>query len=261
MARIKTTREISNPSMNIIVSVCFDTETTGLKALEVELIGIAFSFEAGKGYYVSLPEDQEETKTILEEFRPFFESETIEKIAHNIKYDIKVINRYSINVLAPIFDTMIAHYLINPDMRHNMDVLAETYLNYNPISITELIGKKGKNQGSMRDVDLAMQTEYAVEDADITLQLKVNFERELSAGNLTKLFEEVELPLVNVLTSMEIEGVNLNEDFLASLSKDLTTDINRLEKGIFNLAGEEFNLASPKQLGLILFDKLKLVEI
>jgi len=241
-------------------SVCFDTETTGLKALEVELIGIAFSWEIGKGYYVSIPEDQKEAQEIVDEFKPFFNSLSIEKIGHNLKYDIKVLSNYHIEVKGRLFDTMIAHYLINPDMRHNMDVLAETYLNYNPISITELIGKKGKNQGSMRDVDLAMQTEYAVEDADITLQLKVNFERELSAGNLTKLFEEVELPLVNVLTSMEIEGVNLNEDFLASLSKDLTTDINRLEKGIFNLAGEEFNLASPKQLGLILFDKLKLVE-
>ena len=186
----------------------FDTETTGLKALEVELIGIAFSWEIGKGYYVSIPEDQKEAQEIVDEFKPFFNSLSIEKIGHNLKYDIKVLSNYHIEVKGRLFDTMIAHYLINPDMRHNMDVLAETYLNYNPISITELIGKKGKNQGSMRDVDLAMQTEYAVEDADITLQLKVNFERELSAGNLTKLFEEVELPLVNVLTSMEIPKHN-----------------------------------------------------
>jgi len=241
-------------------SVCFDTETTGLKALEVELIGISFSWEIGKGYYVSIPEDQEEAQRIVDEFNPFFSSSSIEKVGHNLKYDIKVLSNYHMEVKGKLFDTMIAHYLINPDMRHNMDVLAETYLNYKPISITELIGKKGKNQGSMRDVDLALQTEYAVEDADITLQLKVNFEKELSSGNLTKLFEEVELPLVKVLASMEIEGINLNEDFLASLSKDLSIDINRLEKGIFNLAGEEFNLASPKQLGLILFDKLKLVE-
>ncbi len=241
-------------------SVCFDTETTGLKALEVELIGIAFSWEIGKGYYVSIPEDQEKAQHIIDEFKPFFNSSTIEKIGQNLKYDIKVLSNYHIEVKGKLFDTMIAHYLINPDMRHNMDVLAETYLNYQPVSITELIGKRGKNQGSMRDVDLQLQTEYAVEDADITLRLKVKFEKELIAANLTKLFEEVELPLVNVLASMEIEGINLNEDFLSTLSKELALDIDRLEKGIFNQADEEFNLASPKQLGLILFDKLKLVD-
>lgn len=241
-------------------SVCFDTETTGLKALEVELIGIAFSWEIGKGYYVSIPEDQEEAQQIVDEFRPFFEGETIEKVGHNLKYDIKVLSNYNIEVKGKLFDTMIAHYLINPDMRHNMDVLAETYLNYQPISITELIGKRGKNQGSMRDVDLHLQTEYAVEDSDITLQLKVNFEKELISGNLTELFEKVELPLVNVLASMEIEGININKDFLYTLSKDLAIDIERLEKRVFEQAGEEFNLASPKQLGPILFDKLRLVD-
>ena len=241
-------------------SVCFDTETTGLKALEVEMIGIAFSWEIGKGYYVSIPENQEEAQQIIDEFRPFFEGETIEKIGQNLKYDIKVLSNYNIEVKGKLFDTMIAHYLINPDMRHSMDVLAETYLNYQPISITELIGKRGKNQGSMRDVDLHLQTEYAVEDADITLQLKVNFEKELLSGNLTELFEKVELPLVNVLASMEIEGININIDFLNTLSKDLAIDIERLEKRVFEQAGEEFNLASPKQLGPILFDKLKLVD-
>ena len=153
-------------------SVCFDTETTGLKALEVELIGIPFSYEIGKGYYVSFPENQEETKTILEEFRPFFESEGIEKIGHNLKYDIKVLSNYQMPVKGKLFDTMIAHYLINPDMRHNMDVLAETYLNYSPQSITELIGKKGKNQLNFKDVPLDKATEYTAEDADVTFQLK-----------------------------------------------------------------------------------------
>ncbi len=240
-------------------SVCFDTETTGLKALEVELIGIAFSFEIGKGYYVSFPENQEETKAILEEFRPFFESE-IEKIGHNLKYDIKVLSNYEMPVKGQLFDTMIAHYLINPDMRHNMDILAETYLNYQPVSITELIGKKGKNQLSMRVVPIAEQTEYAVEDADITLQLKEHFTKELSEGNLTKLFNEVELPLVSVLSAMEIEGINLNTDFLKELSVALTDDIARLEKGIYEQAGEEFNIASPKQLGIVLFENMKLVD-
>ena len=242
------------------ISVCFDTETTGLKSLEVEVIGIAFSWEIGKGYYVSFPEDQEETATILEEFRPFFESESIEKIGHNLKYDIKVLSNYNMPVKGKLFDTMIAHYLINPDMRHNMDVLAETYLNYQPVSITELIGKKGKNQLSMRVVPVGDQTEYAVEDADITLQLKEHFTKELESGNVTKLFNQVELPLVSVLTAMEIEGINLNTDFLNELSVDLTNDIKRLEQNIYEQAGEEFNIASPKQLGPILFDKLKLVD-
>lgn len=241
-------------------SVCFDTETTGLKALEVEIIGIAFSWEKGKGYYVSFPEDQNETQQILNEFIPFFEDENIEKVGHNLKYDIKVLSNYTIEVKGTLFDTMIAHYLINPDMRHNMDVLSETYLNYKPVSITELIGKKGKNQLSMRVVPLKDQTEYAVEDADITFQLKEHFTKELESGNLTKLFREVEIPLVSVLTAMEIEGINLNTEFLGGLSTILTSDISELESAIFEQAGETFNIASPKQLGPILFDKLKLVD-
>ena len=241
-------------------SVCFDTETTGLKALEVELIGIAFSWEIGKGYYVSFPENQEETKTILEEFRAFFENKDIEKIGHNLKYDMKVLSNYEMPVKGKLFDTMIAHYLINPDMRHGMDILAETYLNYQPVSITELIGKKGKNQLSMRVIPIEGQTEYAVEDADITLQLKEHFIKELESGNVTKLFNEIELPLVSVLTAMEIEGINLDVDFLKELSVHLTEDISRLEKNIFKQAGEEFNIASPKQLGIVLFENMKLVD-
>ncbi|EIJ38571.1 DNA polymerase I [Galbibacter orientalis DSM 19592] len=241
-------------------SVCFDTETTSLKSLNAALVGCAFSWEPGTGYYVSFPEDQKETQNILEEFRAFFENEEIEKIGQNLKYDIKVLSNYNMPVKGPIFDTMIAHYLINPDMRHNMDVLAETYLNYSPVSIETLIGKKGKNQRSMRSVALEEQTEYAVEDADITLQLKNIFEQELPNRNAKKLFEEIEAPLVKVLADMEIEGINLDEKFLHSLTKDLNNDILRLEKDIFEQAGEEFNLASPKQLGPILFDKLKLVD-
>ncbi len=240
-------------------SVCFDTETTGLKALEVELIGIAFSWENGKGYYVSFPEDQNETASILEEFRPFFESD-IEKVGHNLKYDIKVLSNYNMPVKGKLFDTMIAHYLINADMRHNMDVLAETYLNYQPVSITELIGRKGKNQLSMRVVPIADQTEYAVEDADITFQLKEHFTKELESGNVTDLFNDIELPLVSVLTAMEIEGINVNTDFLKELSIALTDDINQLEKNIYDEAGEEFNIASPKQLGIVLFENMKLVD-
>ena len=241
-------------------SVCFDTETTGLNALQAELVGIAFSWEQQKGYYLALPNDREETQAIINTFQPFFENQQIEKIGHNLKYDLKVLLKYNIRVAGPLFDTMIAHYLINPDMRHNLDILAETYLNYRPQSITELIGKKGENQRSMRDVPLDQQTQYAVEDADITLQLKHHFEKELAEALTTELFKTVELPLVEVLADMEAEGINLNVDFLNELSKNLTADIMILEKDIFTEVGETFNLASPKQLGVILFEKLKLVD-
>lgn len=241
-------------------TVCFDTETTSLNALEASLVGIAFSWTKGKGYYLALPHDRKETEAILAPFHAFFENNTIEKVGHNLKYDLKVLRNYQIKVVGPLFDTMVAHYLINPDMRHNMDILAETYLNYSPQSITELIGKKGKNQGTMREVPLAAQTEYATEDADITLQLKNHFEKELNAANTLKLYKEVELPLVAVLTEMECEGINLNTGFLNKLSVTLTDDISKLEKAIFEEAGETFNLASPKQLGEVLFEKLKLVE-
>ena len=241
-------------------SVCFDTETTSLDALQAELVGIAFSWEKSKGYYLVLPEDRTETLVILEPFKAFFEHTEIEKIGHNLKYDLKVLKNYELNVNAPLFDTMIAHYLVNPDMRHNMDVLAETYLDYSPQSITELIGKKGVNQGSMRDVAVEKQTEYAVEDADITFQLKDYFEKEMLAAQTMDLYKKVELPLVKVLTAMECEGINLDVPFLEELSKNLTVDIQKLEKTIFDAAGETFNLASPKQLGPILFDKLKLVD-
>ena len=240
--------------------VCFDTETTSLDSLQAELVGIAFSWSAGQGYYLALPKNREEVLQILESFKPFFEHSEIEKIGHNLKYDLKVLRNYGIRVNAPLFDTMVAHYLINPDMRHNMDILAETYLNYSPQPIRALIGKKGKDQGTMREVPLEKQTEYAVEDADITLQLKQHFEKEMEAANTLSLYHQVELPLVEVLTEMECEGINLDTRFLASLSSGLSSDIQNLEKNIFEAAGEEFNLASPKQLGPILFEKLKLVD-
>ena len=240
--------------------VCFDTETTSLNALEAELVGIAFSWTAEQGYYLALPEDRNEVEKLLAPFNVFFEHPEIEKIGHNLKYDLKVLRNYGIVVQAPLFDTMVAHYLVNPDMRHNIDILAETYLNYSPQPITDLIGKKGKNQGSMRDVPLEQQTEYAVEDADITLQLKQHFEKEMAAADTLSLYKKVELPLVEVLTDMECEGINLDTDFLGELSKGLSSDIQKLEKAIFEAAGETFNLASPKQLGPILFEKLKLVD-
>ena len=239
-------------------SVCFDTETTGLDALHAELVGISFSYEKGKGFYVPFPENQTETQTIIDKFIPFFENETIEKIGQNLKYDLKILSNYNIKVKGNLFDTMIAHYLINPDMRHNMDILSETYLKYSPKSIEELIGKKGKNQKSMRDVTLDEIKEYAVEDADVTLQLKEIFTLELDKTETKKLFEEIEIPLIPVLADMEREGIRVDIDFLKSLSATLDKDVKDLEKNIYETAGEKFNLASPKQLGDILFDKLKI---
>ncbi|MDI1306827.1 MAG: DNA polymerase I, partial [bacterium] len=239
-------------------AVCFDTETTGLDALHAELVGISFSYEKGKGFYVPFPENQEEAQTLIEKFIPFFENESIEKIGQNLKYDLKILSNYNIKVEGKLFDTMIAHYLINPDMRHNMDILAETYLKYSPKSIEALIGKKGKNQKSMRDVELEEIKEYAAEDADVTLQLKEIFTLELDKTGTKKLFEEIEIPLVKVLADMEKEGIRVDVDFLKSLSKTLDDDIKILEANIYETAGEKFNLASPKQLGDILFDKLKI---
>ena len=241
-------------------SVCFDTETTGLNPLTAELVGIAFSWEAGKGFYIAFPGNKDEAQEIIETLRPFFESEKIEKIGQNLKYDIKVLHKYNIKVKGKCFDTMLAHYLINPDMRHNMDVLSEAYLNYTPVSITELIGKKGKNQLSMRDVPLEQQTEYAVEDADITFQLAQHFRPELAEAKTDELFNTIEIPLLHVLADMELEGINLDKVFLNSLSDDLNNDIKNLELKIYKKAGQEFNIASPKQLGEVLFDKLKLVD-
>ena len=239
-------------------SVCFDTETTSLNPLEAELVGIAFSWEAGKGFYLPFPEEREEAQKLIEELREFFENDKIEKIGQNLKYDIEVLDKYKIEVKGPLFDTMIAHYLINPDMRHNMDVLAETYLNYTPQPISELIGKKGKNQGNMRDVDLDKQTEYASEDADITFQLKNFFEKELDEAETRKLFNEIEIPLVEVLADMELEGIRLDEKYLKTLSEALASDIQDLETKIYEAAGEEFLISSPKQLGVILFEKMQL---
>ncbi|SHJ58331.1 DNA polymerase I [Pseudozobellia thermophila] len=241
-------------------SVCFDTETTSINPLEAHLVGIAFSWEATKGFYIPFPEDKEEAQQLIEQLRPFFESEGIEKVGQNLKYDIKVLHKYNIQVKGKLFDTMLAHYLINPDMRHNMDVLSETYLNYTPVSITELIGKKGKNQLNMRDVPLEQQTEYAVEDADITLQLAAHFRPELAEAKTEDLFNNIEIPLLRVLADMELEGIRLDEKFLNSLSEDLNNDIKDLEGKIYEAAGEEFNIGSPKQLGEILFNKMKLVD-
>ncbi len=239
-------------------SVCFDTETTGLDALNSELVGLAFSWEKGKGFYVPFPENREEAQILIDKFKPFFENENIEKVGQNIKYDLKILSQYGIQVKGNLFDTMIAHYLINPDMRHNMDVLSETYLKYSPKSITELIGKKGKNQGNMRDIPLDEIKEYAVEDADVTIQLKNHFLPILEKVGTKKLYDEIEIPLVPVLADMEKEGINLDVDFLNKMSVEMTAESKALEQKIYETAGETFNLASPKQLGDVLFEKMKI---
>ena len=240
-------------------AVCFDTETTSLNTFEAELVGIAFSWNKNKGYYLPFPEDRQEAKALLDQLEVFFTHESIIKVGQNLKYDIKVLAQYGMQLKGPIFDTMLAHYVINPDMRHNMDVLAETYLKYSPQPIEELIGK-GRKKISMREVPLEQQKEYAAEDADITFQLKEYFGQELEATQTKKLYEEIELPLVKVLAKMELEGIRVNQDFLEQLSQALEKDILALEKTIYQEAGESFNIGSPKQLGEILFGKLKLVE-
>ncbi|MEN8247844.1 MAG: DNA polymerase I, partial [Bacteroidota bacterium] len=239
--------------------VCFDTETTSINAVDAELVGVSFSYQKGEAYYVPVPSSQELTKKILEPFKPFFESEKIRKVGQNIKYDILVLKKYGIEVRGPLFDTMLAHYLIDPDSRHGMDILAEQYLNYVPISIKELIGGRGLPD-TMRDVDIDKVVEYAGEDADITLQLKNILSKEVDQLELGSLFYDLELPLLNVLATMEYNGVKIDQDTLRSMSGELREAAREAQDQIYRLAGEEFNIASPKQLGVILFDKLKLVE-
>jgi DNA polymerase-1 len=238
-------------------SVCFDTETTGLDALQADIVGLALSFKKGSGFYIAINAGEE--KQILNEFKPFFENEAIEKIAHNMKYDLKVIHKYGIEVKGPLFDTMIAHYLYNPEGKHNMDYLSELYLNYKPVSITTLIGKKGKNQLNMRDIEPEKVCDYACEDADITFQLKQKFEKEIEKPHLKALFYDMEMPLVKILTKMEIEGINLDVEALNQFSVELEKDLTRLETGIKEMAGvSDFNIDSPKQLGQVLFEVMEI---
>lgn len=238
--------------------VCFDTETTSLNELEAELVGMSFSYKKGLAYYIPLSDDRAEVLQTLEIFRPFFEKEDLLKVAHNLKFDYKVLKQYDITVKGAMFDTMIAHYLLNPDGRHGMDYLSEVYLNYKPVSIETIIGKKGKKQGSFRDADLRTQTDYAAEDADVTFQLYELFAPQLKKENLEELFYNIEMPLMEVLAKMELAGISLDEKWLAQESVDLENDLKELETKIFELSGEEFNMNSPKQLGEILFEKMQL---
>jgi len=237
---------------------CFDTETTDIDPLNSEIVALALSWEKGTGYLIHFPESRQETEAILEIIRPLLENRNILKIGQNIKFDIQVLGNYGIEVSVPLFDTMIAHYLLEPDMRHNMNLLSEVYLSYSPVHIESLIGEKGQSQKNMRSVPADRLKEYAVEDADVTLQLKNIFEPRIKNEGLSELATGIEMPLINVLADMERNGVILNGKELDAIAETLRNDIINLEKEIYSLAGTEFNISSPKQLGDILFIRLKL---
>ena len=237
-----------------------DTETTSTDSIDAELVGLSFSVKENEAFYVPVPAEREEAQKIVNIFKPVYESDSILKIGQNIKYDLEVLANYGVTLGGEMFDTMIAHYLLQPELRHNMDYMAEVYLGYKTIHIDELIGPKGKGQKSMRDLEPAEVYEYAAEDADITLQLKNLLEPQLHEAGVWQLFSEVEMPLVRVLASMEMGGVRIDTASLAETSQMLTSRMNELEKEIYQLAGEEFNIASPKQVGEVLFGKMKIVE-
>ena len=237
-----------------------DTETTSTSAIDAELVGLSFSVDEHKAFYVPIPANREEALRIVNIFKPLYEDPKILKVGQNLKYDLEVLRNYDVRLEGPMWDTMIAHYLIQPELHHNMDYMAEVYLHYQTVHIDELIGPKGKNQRSMRDLAPTLVYEYACEDADITLQLKNKLEPELKKHDCEKLFYEIEMPLMPVLAEMEMNGVCLDTESLAETSKQFTTRMNEIEQRIYELAGQQFNIASPKQVGEILFDKLKIVE-
>jgi DNA polymerase-1 len=241
-------------------SVCFDTETTGTDPLLAELVGMSFAFDEGEAFYIPISSNREEAQRQVNFFKPFFENENIEKVGQNLKYDMLELRNYGIEVKGKLFDTMIAHYLLNPELRHGMDYMAETFLKYKTIHIDELIGPKGKNQLNMRDIDPQIVCEYAAEDADITLKLKNVLEKKIHENNLNKLLYEVECPLIYVLADMEWTGVRLDLKALEELSKQLTEELSAIEHEIVQMAVIDFNVNSPKQIGEILFDRMKIVE-
>ena len=238
--------------------VAFDTETTGLDANACELVGMSFSYKKNSGYYIPFPENKKACEATLEIFKPFFESDKIVKVGQNAKYDMLVLKRYGIEVASPIYDTMLAHYLIEPDGRHNMNILSENFLGYAPISIEQLIGPKGKNQLTMRDVDMEALTEYASEDADITFQLFEILDKKVKETNVEDVLNKIELPLLHVLTEMEHEGVTVDKKFLDEYSVELGNEIKTTSEKIFEYSKSDFNIDSPKQLGEVLFGKMKL---
>ena len=240
------------------ISISFDTETTGIDANEAELVGMSFSFEANKGYYVPTPANQDEALAIVAEFKAILENPAIEKIGQNIKYDALMMKWYGVELQGTYFDTMIAHYLCEPDLRHKLDYLSQSYLNYKMVPIEKLIGKRGKNQLSMRDIAVEKVSEYAAEDSDVTLQLKPVLAEMLKENDSVKLFEELEMPLVRVLTDVEFEGVRIDGEFLNNYSKELAIKIKEKEESIYEKAGVRFNIASPKQVGQVLFEKMEI---
>ncbi len=260
--RVDTISEIKElvKKLNMQKEFCFDSETTSINPLDAELVALTFSWEKGTGYFIRFPESQKETRDILELVRPVFENPLSLKIGQNIKYDMQVLAGYDIELKGPLFDTMIAHYLLEPDMRHNMNLLSETFLGYSPVHIESLIGDKGINQKTMRDVPVEKLIEYSVEDADVTYQLKNIFEPKIKSEGLYDLSHNIEMPLISVLATMERNGVKLNLEDLKAITINLRDDIISLEKEIYVLAGTEFNISSPKQLGDILFIRLKLDE-
>ncbi len=241
-------------------TVCFDTETTGVDVFSNQLVGMSFCWKKGEAYFVLLPNDEAKTKEILEKFRAFFENETISKIGQNMKFDILMLKRYGIDVKGELFDTMIAHYLIQPELHHGMDYLAEIYLKYKTIHYEDLVGGKGKKQLDLRSVEKEKLADYAAEDADITFQLKEILENEIVENKLETLFYEMEMPLMRVLTTMELNGVRIDSAALKQSSEILTAEMQKIEQEIYALAGIEFNISSPKQVGEILFEKLKIDE-
>ena len=246
--------------VNALKEFCFDSETTSINPLDAELVALTFSWEKGTGYLIHFPESQKETRVMLEIVRSVFENPVTLKIGQNMKFDIQVLANYGIEVKGPLFDTMIAHYLLEPDMRHNMNLLSEAYLGYSPVHIESLIGEKGNSQKNMRTVPIDKLIEYAVEDADVTYQLKKVFEPRIESERLSDLAHDIEMPLISVLATMERNGVILNLADLKAITINLREDILSLEKEIYTLAGTEFNISSPKQLGDILFIRLKLDE-
>jgi DNA polymerase I len=238
--------------------ICFDTETTGIDPNEAELVGLSFCFTKAEAYYINCPADKTACTQLLNSFKPLFSNTSITWIGQNIKYDMLMLKWYGIELQGNIFDTMLAHYVIEPEGKRGMDALSAKYLHYQPVSITELIGKKGKGQGNMRDIELEKIKEYAAEDADITLQLKNIFLPQIKQANVEKVFYQVEIPLVKVLADMEFEGIRIDENFLKDYSGVLQTDAKVFEEAVYEQAGVRFNLASPKQLGEVLFEKMKL---
>ena len=254
--------KLSQLLQNIVTQsvLSLDTETTSTDPIRAELVGMSFSYAENQAFYVPVPADRSEAQKIVDRFRPVFENREIMKVGQNIKYDMLVLANYGVQLQGPLFDTMVAHYVLQPELRHNMDYLAEIYLNYQTIHIEELIRPKGKNQGNMRDLPPASVYEYACEDADVTLKLKNKLEKELDENNVRKLFEEIEMPLIPVLAYMERNGVRIDTEALKETSRHFTLRMKQIEEEVYQLAGTEFNIASPKQVGEVLFDRLKIVE-